>query len=90
MWKSGEGAGGGQGRNRTADAGLFRAALYHLSYLASTLMVLQPLYGVKFQRALSANGPGGVLEFVAQEQFNPPRPHDRAGDSSELCRADRV
>ena len=26
--------GGGQGRNRTADAGLFRAALYQLSYLA--------------------------------------------------------
>ena len=25
---------GGQGRNRTADAGLFRAALYRLSYLA--------------------------------------------------------
>jgi hypothetical protein len=25
---------GGQGRNRTADAGLFRAALYQLSYLA--------------------------------------------------------
>ncbi len=28
---------GGQGRNRTADAGLFRAALYRLSYLASHL-----------------------------------------------------
>ncbi len=26
--------GGGQGRNRTADASLFRAALYQLSYLA--------------------------------------------------------
>ena len=26
---------GGQGRNRTADASLFRAALYQLSYLAS-------------------------------------------------------
>jgi hypothetical protein len=26
---------GGQGRNRTADAGLFRAALYQLSYLAT-------------------------------------------------------
>jgi hypothetical protein len=26
---------GGQGRNRTADASLFRAALYHLSYLAN-------------------------------------------------------
>jgi hypothetical protein len=25
---------GGQGRNRTADASLFRAALYQLSYLA--------------------------------------------------------
>src|SRR5574340_818507 len=27
--------GGGQGRNRTADASLFRAALYQLSYLAT-------------------------------------------------------
>lgn len=27
---------GGQGRNRTADAGLFRAALYQLSYLANS------------------------------------------------------
>ena len=26
---------GGQGRNRTADASLFRAALYRLSYLAT-------------------------------------------------------
>ena len=26
---------GGQGRNRTADASLFRAALYRLSYLAN-------------------------------------------------------
>jgi hypothetical protein len=28
------GINGGQGRNRTADASLFRAALYRLSYLA--------------------------------------------------------
>lgn len=28
---------GGQGRNRTADAGLFRAALYQLSYLARSV-----------------------------------------------------
>lgn len=28
---------GGQGRNRTADAGLFRAALYQLSYLAMAI-----------------------------------------------------
>src|SRR4051812_48800123 len=28
---------GGQGRNRTADASLFRAALYRLSYLAASL-----------------------------------------------------
>lgn len=38
-WKGeSDGAGrrsGGQGRTRTADAGLFRAALYQLSYLAS-------------------------------------------------------
>ena len=30
---------GGQGRNRTADASLFRAALYQLSYLAKTLVI---------------------------------------------------
>ena len=29
---------GGQGRNRTADASLFRAALYQLSYLATLAM----------------------------------------------------
>ena len=28
---------GGQGRDRTADAGLFRAALYQLSYLANRI-----------------------------------------------------
>jgi hypothetical protein len=28
---------GGQGRNRTADASLFRAALYQLSYLAKLI-----------------------------------------------------
>src|ERR1700694_4234913 len=33
--------GGGQGRNRTADAGLFRAALYQLSYLAEARKTLQ-------------------------------------------------
>ena len=31
---------GGQGRNRTADASLFRAALYRLSYLAGELTPL--------------------------------------------------
>ena len=30
---------GGQGRNRTADASLFRAALYQLSYLAGEISV---------------------------------------------------
>jgi hypothetical protein len=30
---------GGQGRNRTADASLFRAALYQLSYLARIWLV---------------------------------------------------
>ncbi len=30
---------GGQGRNRTADASLFRAALYRLSYLAATNLI---------------------------------------------------
>ena len=40
---------GGQGRNRTADASLFRAALYHLSYLANLEMRLQ-VGGVELQR----------------------------------------
>jgi hypothetical protein len=31
---------GGQGRNRTADASLFRAALYQLSYLAGVIISL--------------------------------------------------
>src|SRR5271165_6676770 len=31
---------GGQGRNRTADASLFRAALYQLSYLAGRKFIL--------------------------------------------------
>jgi hypothetical protein len=30
---------GGQGRDRTADASLFRAALYQLSYLAGEVLV---------------------------------------------------
>ena len=34
VYESGEFKCGGQGRNRTADASLFRAALYRLSYLA--------------------------------------------------------
>ena len=33
-WFCKEQKNGGQGRNRTADASLFRAALYRLSYLA--------------------------------------------------------
>jgi hypothetical protein len=32
---------GGQGRNRTADAGLFRAALYQLSYLAECALATE-------------------------------------------------
>src|SRR3954465_9827291 len=35
---------GGQGRNRTADASLFRAALYQLSYLAGETSVYQSPY----------------------------------------------
>ncbi len=35
---------GGQGRNRTADASLFRAALYQLSYLAGEVLVYQRLH----------------------------------------------
>ena len=34
---------GGQGRNRTADASLFRAALYQLSYLAALSESLRTL-----------------------------------------------
>jgi len=34
VYETGKFVSGGQGRNRTADASLFRAALYRLSYLA--------------------------------------------------------
>ncbi len=43
---------GGQGRNRTADASLFRAALYRLSYLAFSggkTQVYQTIYAVLFE-----------------------------------------
>ena len=36
---------GGQGRNRTADASLFRAALYQLSYLATRAQSLRVVLG---------------------------------------------
>ena len=35
VFETGKVKSGGQGRNRTADASLFRAALYRLSYLAA-------------------------------------------------------
>jgi hypothetical protein len=36
--KSGGNEDGGQGRNRTADTGIFSAVLYQLSYLAGKLV----------------------------------------------------
>jgi hypothetical protein len=47
---------GGQGRNRTADASLFRAALYRLSYLAITDGVHTRIFG------------GTVEDFVRTER----------------------
>jgi hypothetical protein len=44
---------GGQGRSRTADAGLFRAALYQLSYLAS---------GVQKRRSIGTRSNGCQLQ----------------------------
>ena len=41
MFETGTVKCGGQGRNRTADASLFRAALYQLSYLAGESSVYQ-------------------------------------------------
>ena len=41
------GGDGGQGRNRTADAGLFRAALYQLSYLAADLILAHARPAIK-------------------------------------------
>jgi hypothetical protein len=46
---------GGQGRNRTADASLFRAALYQLSYLA-TLVAAPVAAGPKSGRNCRAIG----------------------------------
>ena len=42
---------GGQGRNRTADASLFRAALYRLSYLAVRwkLQLIKPRFTQRSQ-----------------------------------------
>ena len=45
---------GGQGRNRTADASLFRAALYQLSYLATLL-------GLAFARTVYALARDAIL-----------------------------
>ena len=47
---------GGQGRNRTADAGLFRAALYRLSYLASGGKRLRSI-GTSVNRCQLASAP---------------------------------
>src|SRR5690349_6764372 len=44
---------GGQGRNRTADASLFRAALYQLSYLAREISVYQPARDFRKSRRLT-------------------------------------
>ncbi len=59
---------GGQGRNRTADAGLFRAALYQLSYLASG----RP-YCSKSARRNRTAGAGDVL-FLHRTRLGPSSP----------------
>ncbi len=51
---------GGQGRNRTADASLFRAALYRLSYLANVL------------NSLDYQNPGCLLPLPKQP-YAPPQ-----------------
>jgi hypothetical protein len=48
---------GGQGRNRTADASLFRAALYQLSYLAISGGLHTCIFG------------GTAEDFVRTERF---------------------
>ena len=48
---------GGQGRNRTADASLFRAALYRLSYLAISGGLHTCIFG------------GTAEDFVRTERF---------------------
>ena len=52
---------GGQGRNRTADASLFRAALYRLSYLATGKILLA---GFHFCQLAQAGGAGEYLAFA--------------------------
>lgn len=47
---------GGQGRNRTADASLFRAALYQLSYLANSFHCIRPT-NFREQRTHRAKAP---------------------------------
>src|SRR5882724_3888965 len=66
--------GGGQGRNRTADASLFRAALYQLSYLAG-----------KFQFSKQTGGAGAAFTLfpVPRALLRSPSPRRRAS----CCRA---
>src|SRR6202161_868830 len=64
---------GGQGRNRTADASLFRAALYQLSYLAGKFQSTRER-GVLPQPLRPLSRPAGKLQKVIQRQNAPPGP----------------
>jgi hypothetical protein len=79
-WFCKEQKNGGQGRNRTADASLFRAALYQLSYLAR-------IYGYTRKASSEDWEDSGVLELFDYNnglRFT----QRRAGKiSAELCAA---
>ena len=95
--------GGGQGRTRTADAGLFRAALYHLSYLAVGFHLQSNKTGPRMQpaplpRTLFAGGrtrkaTGGKFRSARHRRrraFGPGRSGPRPVEERSQCRRIRL
>ena len=85
MWKSGEGAGGGQGRNRTADTGIFSPLLYRLSYLALNLETREQARGALYKGTLRS------LLCLGQAQVHLLcRGNQSSGDALLQCRMTRL
>ena len=55
-WRRLRGLDGGQGRNRTADTGIFNPLLYQLSYLALTLWACGPEWAAAKAAYYSGSG----------------------------------
>ena len=71
---------GGQGRNRTADASLFRAALYQLSYLAMDPAVSFSI--VTLENTLNSIGTAHQFAEAARRPFPEPQQHNANHDQS--------